>query len=191
MSSPILVYLRMLHQVENILSIAILTLWAHPTLHISPHRSSFNLYTNMDYLAQSAAHQGIEDGIKRPVCFSVQNPYANSRFCDKLYTNFKAMGLASLPSYEDMVHTLNISSQSNVDREVGTVLDSLRLQNHSTDSIFAFSEYVFDSMNMVSSNRSIREWGASTNVSYRGGDVARTSKLYTRSHQSIQWVRPI
>ncbi|KAI8329235.1 hypothetical protein BC941DRAFT_210856 [Chlamydoabsidia padenii] len=145
--------------------------------------SSINLYNDVDNLAQSTAHQATLDGIKRPVCLSERHILGNDHFCDKLYNNLESMGMASLPPRDNVVHVMNITSQSNVNREVGVVLDSLRTKNYSTDSIFTFSEYVFDSINM----RLLQNYTSAALTLYSSADRFDEQQAFIDSRLNRSW----
>jgi hypothetical protein len=104
---------------------------------------------DFESLSRRAAQNAIDDGVKSPVCFSERRYKMDDYFCSMVYHQYKA--LATFPSLteQEMVHLINIDSQGSVGKQVASVLDDLQRRNHTVDAIFTFSEYIFDSINMV------------------------------------------
>ncbi|CAO3575968.1 unnamed protein product [Absidia cylindrospora] len=145
--------------------------------------TSVNKYVDFQGLAKSVVEQTVKDGIKYPICFSERRLMVNDQFCDLFYNEFKNLQTGSLLPYDQVVHVLNLSSQSNLDKDVGLTLDTIRERNIPVDAVITFSEYIFDSINM----RFLQNYTSSSLALYGAVDRFDEQQALLDSRMNMSW----
>ncbi|ORX49468.1 hypothetical protein DM01DRAFT_357356 [Hesseltinella vesiculosa] len=115
---------------------------------IIPENSSriFNPYLDTMDLAAMTAQMLLDNGFKNPVCFGDGRPWKNTTFCDILYRTLLQTFPGPIPPEQLVVNTIDISSQSNVNGMVNSIMSNLSNGSYDVDSVVTFSEYIFNAI---------------------------------------------
>lgn len=107
----------------------------------------------MTTLTRSIANIMVKDDLKTPTCFQTHTRTQDDFFCALLYDMYQqAHGNASLlPSKENFIHSLNLTTSTAMEVEFETVNSTLRAKNYVPDAYITLSEYIFNVMDYVSS----------------------------------------
>ena len=123
-------------------------------------RFQSNVALAHENLAKAVAKQVVQDGIKAPVCLTERTHFGVNGFCHSFYSayNNEYNQQSISASYrkaniQNVVHTVNLSTEDAMNTEFEDVLTTLRTQHYDPDAFITFSEYVFDMINNVSTRR--------------------------------------
>ena len=117
------------------------------------NRSMVNTISfDMTGLTSSIAGKMVEDDLKTPVCFHTHTRVRDDFFCNLLYNTYKKVqtNASLLPSSENFIHSLNLTSSSAMEVEFQTVNSTLRTKNYIPDGYITLSQYLFNVIDYVS-----------------------------------------
>ncbi|KAI7874924.1 hypothetical protein K492DRAFT_211261 [Lichtheimia hyalospora FSU 10163] len=144
----VLDYARNLSQQHSIPLTALGTFYENPLSGLIDEKTSMvnTISFNMTSLTSSIADKMVEDDLQTPVCFHTHTRVLDDFFCDLLYNTYKEVqtNASLLPSSENFIHSLNLTSSSAMEVEFEAVNSTLRAKNYIPDGLITLSQYLFN-----------------------------------------------
>lgn len=110
---------------------------------------------NMTTLTHSIAGVMVKDNLKTPTCFQTHTRTQDDFFCALLYDMYQQAhgNTSSLPSKDNFIHSLNLTTSTTMEVEFETINSTLRAKGYIPDAYITLSEYIFNVMDYVSDVR--------------------------------------
>lgn len=89
----------------------------------------------------------VADHIKAPICLSERTAHSVDDFCHVFYNSYQEhasseFGMDDVPPLENVVHTVNLSTESAMAAEFDEIISTLRLHRYEPEAFVTFSEYL-------------------------------------------------
>lgn len=114
-----------------------------------------NVAVDHRQLAESVALAVVGDNVKAPVCLSERTLHSVNDFCHIFYDSYREHARSTfdkdnVPHLENVVHTVNLSTEDAMAAELDEIISSLRLRKYEPDAFITFSEYLYRMVQSVS-----------------------------------------